>query len=306
MGTEDQLSKGRTGVPGRRGVSPVRALAAHKGVRSLSRRLGVSGLLRRLYFLCFRRKVRGRSVLRVTFRGRTLFYDTPSSFEFRVVDRIFTTGERDSLEALASALLPGDTVWDVGCRVGEFTVPLAKTVGPSGQVVALEPDPSVRGRLKANLDLNQLENVRVFPLALGREAGKAQLAWTENSCPSLLPKKQPGPGSAREGELASLPNGGGRVEVEVLPGDQLRQRERLPVPNAIKIDVEGFEYEVLSGLKETLACPECRMLCCEIHKYLGVAVEPIQDFVKSLGFAKIHINADKGWEGVGVALLAWK
>ncbi len=306
MIAEDKSSKTWPRAPNMRKLPPLKALAAIKGARSLSHRLGLSGLLRRLYFLCFRRRVGGRSVLKVSFGGHTLLYDTPTAFEFRVVDRIFTTSERDSLEALVSALSPGDTVWDVGSRVGEFTVPLAKTVGPSGLVVALEPDPSVRGRLKANLDLNQLENVRVIPLALGREAGKAQLAWTVNSCPSLLPKTQPGPGSEREGEPAGLPNGDGRVEVEVLPGDQLRKRERLPVPNAIKVDVEGFEYEVLCGLKETLTRPECHMLCCEVHKYLGVAVEPIQDFVKSLGFAKIHINADKGWEDVGVALLAWK
>lgn len=48
-------------------------------------------------------KVGGRSVLKATFRGETLVYDTPTPFEFRVVDRIFVTGGRASLDALASA-----------------------------------------------------------------------------------------------------------------------------------------------------------------------------------------------------------
>jgi len=70
----------------------------------------------------------------------------------------------------------------------------------------------------------------------------------------------------------------------------MMDRERLPVPKAVKIDVEGFEYNVIRGLKQTLGHPACKTLCCEIHPYClpdGITPQVIIDEVKSLGFGRI-------------------
>jgi hypothetical protein len=73
-------------------------------------------------------------------------------------------------------------------------------------------------------------------------------------------------------------------------GDRLVAEEHLPLPRAVKIDVEGNEYAVIQGLRHTLAQPVCKMVCCEIHPHLlpaSVHAESILELLKSLGFAHI-------------------
>jgi hypothetical protein len=93
--------------------------------------------------------------------------------------------------------------------------------------------------------------------------------------------------------------------IEVTRGDDLRRTARLPVPKAVKIDVEGAEFGVLSGLKETLSNPGCELLCLEIHPRLipaEVSPETVLSLVRSLGFnrtesrpggSRIHLIAEK-------------
>lgn len=59
--------------------------------------------------------------------------------------------------------------------------------------------------------------------------------------------------------------GGGSTRVEVVRGDDLRQQHGLRVPSVLKIDVEGFEEDVVAGLAQTLADARCRAVFLEIH-----------------------------------------
>jgi hypothetical protein len=93
--------------------------------------------------------------------------------------------------------------------------------------------------------------------------------------------------------------------IRVLRGDDLRAGSGLPLPKAVKIDVEGAEFEVLSGLKKTLSSPLCELLCLEIHPRLvpaEVSTEMVFSLVRSLGFnradtrprgSEIHLIAEK-------------
>jgi FkbM family methyltransferase len=77
---------------------------------------------------------------------------------------------------------PGMTVFNIGANVGFFTSGLARLVGPSGRVVAFEPNPAAFERLKMNIELNELQAViAVEPLAAADFDGKASfsLAQTE-------------------------------------------------------------------------------------------------------------------------------
>lgn len=53
--------------------------------------------------------------------------------------------------------------------------------------------------------------------------------------------------------------------VNIFPGDYIVKERNLPLPKAIKIDVEGFEYPVINGLKDTLSHETCKLVCCEVH-----------------------------------------
>jgi hypothetical protein len=68
------------------------------------------------------------------------------------------------------------------------------------------------------------------------------------------------------------------------------EAERLPLPAAVKIDVEGEELSVLRGLRRTLSESACRMVCCEVHpSLLGAGVGPpdVLDLLRSFGFGRI-------------------
>jgi hypothetical protein len=81
--------------------------------------------------------------------------------------------------------------------------------------------------------------------------------------------------------------------VKIVPGDQLRLSSNLPIPQLVKIDVEGYEYNVMQGLRQTLGDPLCRAVCYEHHTKLIPKELGMSDFYKlitSMGFRRNEIN----------------
>jgi FkbM family methyltransferase len=134
-------------------------------------------------------------------------------------------------------LRPGMTVLDVGAHNGLYSVQASKAIGKSGRVIAFEPSPRERGRLKWNLRVNFCGNVRIEPCAVGSREGTAELFVTLNDstgCNSLRPPhEEAGPTRPLTVPLTTLDaylarNGVGRVDF-------------------VKLDIEGGELEVLKG-----------------------------------------------------------
>lgn len=86
------------------------------------------------------------------------------------------------------------------------------------------------------------------------------------------------------------------IDVETIPGDRYIERESLPTPNVIKIDVEGAEYQVLQGLSETLDRDNCRSVFVEVHRTklpaFDSSTEKIERFLSDRGF-NIHQLRDR-------------
>jgi FkbM family methyltransferase len=151
--------------------------------------------------------------------------------------------EPNEMYAMSKLLRPGMTVFDVGANAGVFTLMGAKLVGPSGTVHAFEPSPRDRDRLRANLSANNLSNVTVHPVALGRAAGKAVLAVAGSEHP----------GHNTIGGFAYSEDGATQsVEVEVATLDEIAKAQKLTRLDLLKIDVEGSETAVLQGAEESL------------------------------------------------------
>jgi FkbM family methyltransferase len=171
-----------------------------------------------------------------------------------------------SLEHKRVPLSTPGTVLDVGASVGQFAL-LARLRWPSARIVSFEPLPAARARYSGVLDGTDLR-----PFAVGARPGKATLhvAAADDSS-SLLPigrsQLQAFPGT-REVET---------MEVDVVTIDD-EVGDELPRPWLLKIDVQGYELEVLRGATKSLASGvgEVYVECSFAELYEG---QPLADEV---------------------------
>ena len=145
------------------------------------------------------------------------------------------TFEYEALAAWLAALSDGAVAVDVGAHIGTFTLAAAQVVGPSGRVLAFEPNPQNRQGLVENLRLNGLSHrVTVFDCALSDRE-------------ELVSIGSPDP---RNSGMSRL--GVGHQEVKTRRLDDILAELRIGSVAAMKIDVEGHELQVLRGSSRSL------------------------------------------------------
>jgi FkbM family methyltransferase len=150
--------------------------------------------------------------------------------------------------AILDAIQPGDCVWDVGANVGFYTKRFADRVGPSGRVIAFEPFEGTFQRLTAaTQDLTQ---VTCMNMALGAEDAELHV--------------KPVAVGSTTNSLAGVSSSEDAEVIHVTWGDKLI-RGGCPSPSILKIDVEGFEEDVLWGFRQFLSSETCRGVFIEVH-----------------------------------------
>ncbi|XOB41510.1 MAG: FkbM family methyltransferase [Candidatus Nealsonbacteria bacterium] len=224
----------------------IKRLTYSRKFRRLARFLHLSNILRKLYYY-FLHPPDGILTLEVSGITAQFYIRTPG--ELRVLESM--GGEQHILKLLIPRLRPGDVVYDIGGYVGLYTILLAKVVGQKGQVIAFEPQSQNFEHLLDNLKLNRLTNVRVFQKALGDREEKRKLYLGEGTWTASL--------------VRPFKTETDYTLVELVKGDQFVKAENLSIPKAVKIDVGGYEYNMIKGLRRTLAHPACEIVCCEVH-----------------------------------------
>lgn len=173
------------------------------------------------------------------------------------------------------------TLWDIGANVGAVSLCVAAEV-PGLSVESFEPSPGPRAQLIVNASLNPSLGVRVHDVALADRSGTASFYESAEASNGGL------------GTLYLASNTSNiATDVNVERGDTLIVLERATVPDVIKIDVEGFELEVLDGLSQTLALHRPR-LCVESAGYRlaerGLAPDSILQKLKAFGYRVMAID----------------
>ena len=152
---------------------------------------------------------------------------------------------------LLSAADASTVVWDIGANVGLYVAQLLQR--GARHVVAFEPAPeavaALRGRFGASSPHS--ERVTIVPIALSDTAGKALFSAKGADVTNRL---------VRAGTHSI-----DTIEIGVDRADEILQTLRLPPPNLVKIDVEGFELEVLRGFGKLLRENELRGVFVEVH-----------------------------------------
>jgi len=136
----------------------------------------------------------------------------------------------------------GDTVFDVGGHIG-FTTMLFSVLAPDGRVHVFEPGPDNLRYLRRNVAT--LGNVTVVAAAVGATPGRADLQVEDLSGQnnSLVPDEAALDRTSRSTNVRPHTS---VVSVEVVALDAYAATGRV-VPDFIKVDVEGFEWEVVQG-----------------------------------------------------------
>jgi FkbM family methyltransferase len=173
-------------------------------------------------------------------------------------------------------------VLDIGAHLGYFTCVAAK-LAPHGETHAFEVDPKCISLIHRNVALNKLTNVTVNHAAVSNHDGLEKIPVLEHPNP----------------RLSIETNAGGFIEVKAIRIDDYVSENNLS-PDFVKIDVEGAEWKVLNGMKETLDRREI-VLLVEVHvevlrDHFDVDYRIIIAFLNERGFQIKDIISHRGNE----------
>ena len=159
------------------------------------------------------------------------------------------------LQALLHELVPpGAIIHDVGANIGYISLLLAEAAGETGRVFAFEALPSNVERLRRNLELNGMQGrVEVVAGAVGERSGPVRFLVHESG----------GMGKAA-GSAGRDDHYEAEVQVDGLSLDEFVYQRGNPLPQVVKMDIEGGEVLALPGMRRVLAEAHPLMLM-ELH-----------------------------------------
>lgn len=181
--------------------------------------------------------------------------------------------EPETSRFIADHLRPGDTFWDLGANAGYHTLMAARAVGPTGRVVAVEPDPGTCDILREQVELNGFANCAIVQAAVSDRVGSTRLVRRASDPRGNALEQIDNPAiDNKEGDL---------IDVPTLTLDDLSGRHSLP--RLIKMDIEGAEVLALPGGRTFLSSPERpERLLVAVHGQ--EARDFCHDFLQDLGY----------------------
>ncbi|WP_424004570.1 FkbM family methyltransferase [Haloarcula salina] len=207
---------------------------------------------------------------RKTVGGVSAAFTTTTRAEYVRVETL--TGEEAVLRAFLDSIEPDDVVYDVGANIGLFACFAARALR-AGAVVGFEPEPENCARAEENLARNAGDTTfEMLRIGLSDTDGEAKLR-THGGL---------GDGTHRLSGRES----GRRITVPTRRTETLIDAGEIPVPDVVKIDVEGAEFRVLEGFGEYLS--DVHTVVCEVHtdkvREFGDSPAMIERLLEKAGF----------------------
>lgn len=251
------------------------SLSLYKLIKSLINRLGITipeplKKLNKRYLKSLRKDS-------VVIDGSTLYLDEADSLLLSV-NNIYEEFETKLVKEL---IKEGDVVLDIGANIGYYTVQFAKKVGPTGSVIAFEPDPINFAILKKNIEVNGFTNVELHNIAVSDTKGILKLFINESN----------------RGDNRMYDSQDSRNAIEV-PTEQIDEvMKSKPTVNFIKMDIQGAEIKAIRGMKHVFDnSPNLTMISefwpVGIHRCGGDAKEFLDSLVEH-GFQISEIDENR-------------
>jgi len=172
------------------------------------------------------------------------------------------------------------SIWDIGSNIGFYTILAGIKVGEEGEVYAFEPMKETFRRLEKNVELNGLQNIKLFNIALASTDGLQEIYTLDveqvTSSPTL------------NKEWAKKNNFVVGDQVVTRNVSQMLSTGELKRPNIIKIDAETLEPEILGTIKNLLKGPDAPDIICEL---MPPTIESLNKLLlEECGYRLYHIN----------------
>jgi FkbM family methyltransferase len=166
---------------------------------------------------------------------------------------------------------PGDVFYDIGANVGPYSLIAAKATGGRAGVFAFEPSPASFAALARNVEINECSDcVTPLPLALWSKTGLVPVSWRSGNA-----------GRARHRLDTETESAAMVVGIRL---DDFVEKLGGPVPTHAKVDVDGYEADVLLGAARTLARPEWRSIMVELDPKESPRNQEIRNLLAETGF----------------------
>ena len=210
---------------------------------------------------------------------RLITFHFPAGYKMRFYPSSISAGlwrnrnfRSEDVNFVGGFLRPGETFVDVGANVGQLSLVAAQRVTSSGRVIAIEAHPRTCNFLRGNIDLNGL-SVEIHNVAVGGKCG--ELFFTDFRSDDM------------NFACATAPPNCTALRVPVKTLDSIIGER--PV-DLLKIDVEGFEVDLLKGASQTLF--NCRCLYIEDSEpnlqRAGSSRAELYNHLIDLGFDSFH------------------
>jgi len=187
------------------------------------------------------------------------------------------TYEKGTVSVMECFLQPTDNFIDVGANIGFVSLTAAK-ICTHGQVFSFEANPDTFKILQENIELNNFKNITPFAIGLGSQKGILKIY------PNTLKNNRGGASMVQ----SDLNKGESGVDVNVECLDALTNQ--IPSAAMMKIDVEGFEMEVLKGATNLLSgknAPALIVECSESRSNLNFSAVDLYKYLLQINSYKI-------------------
>lgn len=185
-------------------------------------------------------------------------------------------GFEDNAHAILYSLVnESDNILDIGTNIGSTILQFANRTGEKGRIIGFEPDPHNFNECQKNIALNNFNNIEVLPIGLGHEKGEFQLVVD-------TPSNRGGNRIVMNDDNSPIST---TVNVETV--DNVIKDKNITQISLVKIDVEGFEMNVLKGA-ETLILRDAPIFFIEVNdnnlKQAGSSAEELVVFLNSKNY----------------------
>jgi len=220
--------------------------------------------------------------IEITFDGGSLKFVDTNRLSKKRVDGLFKKEPTTIL--WMDSFKPDEVMFDVGANVGMYSVYAGKISG--ARVFSFEPESQNYAELNRNIFLNQLnEKVTAYNLAASNRFEIATL-YLSHFCPGYSHHDFGENRWTEDKRLGSqLVKRDERLQqgcVSIRLDDAVRDGV-FPQPQHIKVDVDGFEWKVVEGARETLASPQLKTVLIETDNSIRESVAII-DIMTSMGW----------------------